>query len=60
MDDDISWSPIRDETNGWVQVGAGGKECDVYLESEENQTHPHNLGVVGNENEDTTRHIMCC
>ena len=58
MDDGISWSPIRDETNGWVQVGMGGKGYDVYLESKENQAHPHNIGVVGNENEETTRHII--
>eukprot|EP00804_Cyclotella_cryptica_P026901 CCRYP_019600-RA/>CCRYP_019600-RA protein AED:0.02 eAED:0.02 QI:71/1/1/1/1/1/3/1303/1133 len=60
MGDGISWAPIRDEMNGWVQVGAGGKECDVYLESDENQTHPYKVGVVGKANEEMTRHIMCC
>lgn len=60
MDDGISWAPIRDEANGWVQVGAGGKECDVYLDSDEKQSYPYKIGVTGKANEEMTGHIMCC
>jgi hypothetical protein len=55
MDDGVSWAPFRDETDGWVQVGAGGKECDVYLGGNENANYKN-----WDFDEDKTKHVMCC
>ena len=53
VDDNISWAPFRDETDGWVQVGAGGDECDVFLGGSQNAQYR-------NFDPDLTKHIMCC
>lgn len=55
MDDGISWAPFRDETDGWVQVGAGAKECDVFLGGSNNANYKN-----WEFDDDMTKHVMCC
>mmetsp|Transcript_11472 Transcript_11472/g.25199 ORF Transcript_11472/g.25199 Transcript_11472/m.25199 type:complete len:848 (+) Transcript_11472:701-3244(+) len=51
-----SWAPISDYPNGWVQVGAENI-CMFYQVL--NEKAPE-WGITGVDNEDITRHIMCC
>jgi hypothetical protein len=52
----VVWAPISDSNNGWVSV-SGQNTCvryDIlYLVSP-------SWGITGEDNEDKTRHIMCC
>ncbi|KAL7550772.1 hypothetical protein ACHAWF_013996 [Thalassiosira exigua] len=52
----ISWAPMLDAVNGWVQVGADGT-CQLYSEV---YRGPPSWGLTGHHAEDITRHIMCC
>jgi len=51
-----SWAAVIDANNEWVQVGAGG-ECNLYSATE-GETPA--WGLTGENNEEITRHIMCC
>jgi hypothetical protein len=55
-DEGESWAAVVDGFNEWVQVGAGG-ECNLYSASEGESP---DWGLTGNNNEEITRHIMCC
>lgn len=55
-DDGESWAAVIDEENEWVQVGAGG-ECNLYSATEGEKPV---WGLTGQNNEEITRHIMCC
>jgi hypothetical protein len=52
----VVWAPISDSNNGWVSV-SGQNTCVryaiLYLVSP-------SWGITGEDNEDKTRHIMCC
>jgi len=54
--DGESWSAIIDDPNDWVQVGTGG-ECTLYSETSDGWP---SWGMTGKNNEEITRHIMCC
>lgn len=51
-----SWAPIMNKDNSWVQLGDGNDDdqnmCTI-IEMPE-------WGFTGNENEEITRHVMCC
>ena len=51
-----SWAAVVDGFNEWVQVGAGG-ECNLYSA---NEGETPGWGLTGDNNEEITRHIMCC
>jgi len=51
-----SWSAVIDSANDWVQVGEGGA-CNLYSETEKELP---SWGMTGENNEEITRHIMCC
>ena len=55
-DDGESWAAVIDRDNEWVQVGAGG-ECNLYSVTEGESP---SWGLSGVNNEEITRHIMCC
>ena len=55
-DEGESWAAVIDADNEWVQVGAGG-ECNLYSASEGENP---GWGFTGDNNEEVTRHIMCC
>ncbi|KAL7531697.1 hypothetical protein ACHAXR_008063 [Thalassiosira sp. AJA248-18] len=52
----ISWSPLSDSYNDWVQVGKNGM-CLTYMNL---NLLPPVWGLSGEENEEITRHILCC
>jgi len=54
--EDGSWAPIIDSPNGWVQVSSTNS-CMKYG-SVHNQ--PPAWGLSGQDNDEITRHIMCC
>ncbi len=54
--EDGSWAPIIDSPNGWVQVSSTNS-CMKYG-SIHNQ--PPAWGLSGQDNDEITRHIMCC
>jgi hypothetical protein len=59
--DGVSWAPIMNAHNEWVQVGIGGTECALYSQLHNGQ-HP-TWGEDGSSminTEANTRHIMCC
>lgn len=51
-----SWAAVSNGFNEWVQVGAGG-ECNLYSA---NEGESPSWGLTGANNEEITRHIMCC
>ena len=55
-EDGESWAPVADSQNDWVQVGKDG-ECNLYSNSEKEKPA---WGTTGENNEEITRHIMCC
>ena len=55
-DEGESWAAVVDGFNEWVQVGAGG-ECNLYSA---NEGESPGWGLTGDNNEEITRHIMCC
>lgn len=55
-DSDGTWSPIINSPNGWVQVGEVGV-CTRYADL---LGQPPRWGLTGEDNEEETRHIMCC
>mmetsp|Transcript_12430 Transcript_12430/g.19128 ORF Transcript_12430/g.19128 Transcript_12430/m.19128 type:complete len:834 (+) Transcript_12430:2-2503(+) len=55
-DEGESWAAVVDGFNEWVQVGAGG-ECNLYSA---NEGESPSWGLTGDNNEEITRHIMCC
>lgn len=57
MQDGVSWAPILDEVNEWVQVGSGLEECAPYSGIHEEKPA---WGKTGEDNEEITRHLMCC
>lgn len=52
-----SWAPIMDDWNEWVQVGNGRRQCTTY--SGIYKRRPA-WGLTGDDNQENTRHIMCC
>jgi hypothetical protein len=59
--DGVSWAPIMNAHNEWVQVGTGGTECALYSQLHDGQ-YP-TWGEDGSSminTEANTRHIMCC
>lgn len=52
---DISWAPIMDAPNAWVQVSTHNS-CVEYSSI---HTSPPSWGIAG-DNEEETGHIMCC
>ena len=50
------WAPISDSKNGWVSV-SGQNTCVTYMVM--NLNNPL-WGLTGEDNEEMTRHIMCC
>ena len=53
----LSWAPIIDNWNEWVQVGSGGRQCTAY--SGVYKQRP-TWGGGEEDGEKLTRHIMCC
>jgi len=56
QDEGESWSAVIDTANDWVQVGEGGV-CNLYSETAKELP---SWGINGENNEEITRHIMCC
>lgn len=60
--DGVSWAPIMNAHNEWVQVGSGGTECALYSLFHNGQSPT--WGEDGSSSmintEANTRHIMCC
>ena len=58
----VSWAPIMNAHNEWVQVGSGGTECALYSLFHNGQSPT--WGEDGSSSmintEANTRHIMCC
>jgi len=52
----VSWAPIIDGPNAWVQVGEEDM-CQLYTELYKS---PPQWGLTGKSSEDLTRHVMCC
>lgn len=52
----MSWAPIIDAPNGWVQVGEEDT-CELYTDLFKG---PPEWGLSGQNSEDMTRHLMCC
>jgi len=52
----VSWAPIIDGPNAWVQVGEENT-CELYSEL---YNIPPRWGLTGRNDEDLTRHVMCC
>lgn len=59
--DGVSWAPIMNAHNEWVQVGSGGTECALY-----SLFHNGNSPTWGEDGSSlintkaNTRHILCC
>ena len=53
----ISWSPVANDENWWVQTGVAEGPCMFYNVLHEG---PPDWGLSGNDNEGITRHVLCC
>lgn len=54
---DGSWAPINTPFNSWVEVG--DRQTCVRYQNLNPKDHP-SWGLTGEDDEDLTRHIMCC
>lgn len=54
----LSWAPIIDNWNEWVQVGNGARQCQTYMGR--NKRRPDWGSKGAEDSEKLTRHIMCC
>lgn len=52
-----SWAPVSDDFNEWVRVSGDNNTCALFTSI--NPGRP-NWGLTGEDNEEVTRHIMCC
>ena len=56
-DHGASWAPINEPFNSWVAVG----DLQVCVRYENSNPDDHPIwGVTGEDNEEITRHILCC
>jgi len=56
--DGESWAPVSNADNEWVEISSKAGACDLYSERY-NGEHPE-WGINGDNNEEITRHILCC
>ena len=56
--DGESWAPVSNANNEWVEISSKAGACDLYSERY-NGEHPE-WGINGDNNEEITRHILCC
>ena len=54
--DGLTWAPIMDSANGWVQVSSKNA-CVKYNTM---NVQPPLWGLTGEGSEEMTRHVMCC
>lgn len=52
----VTWLPISDAPNSWVHVGP----VDRCLKYDYIHSGPPSWGLTGEDNEEITRHIVCC
>ena len=52
VDESTSWAPVSNVHNWWVSVGTDSTTCMFFRSPE--------WGLSGVDNEEITRHIMCC
>ena len=56
--DGESWAPVSNADNEWVEISSKAGACDLYSERNDGE-HPE-WGINGDNNEEITRHILCC
>ena len=54
-----SWTAFVDKANGWVHVGSGSSALDC-VPYENMHPNTPDWGETGLDNEEITRHILCC
>jgi len=55
-----AWAPVSDVENDWVQLQHDGPSPTCVRYSTSHQDSLPDWGISGDDNEDLTRHVLCC